>query len=161
MAYPIKYAPMPVMVVKEWDSILGENKTELDIYYIASRCYVLGETKRYFMSLPSSESYKVRFPYSISQTIEPAIILTEGTECVVEKVYDESELEELKEHLKDMNRKLLSKRIYLTNYDSDKIRKLTNSYSDLTSSYTALEEELENLLKNEMPFEENMRLVRK
>ena len=161
MAYPIKYAPMPVMVVKEWDSILGENKTELDIYYIASRCYVLGETKRYFMSLPSSESYKVRFPYSISQTIEPAIILTEGTECVVEKVYDESELEELKEHLKDMNRKLLSKRIYLTNYDSDKIRKLTNSYSDLTSSYTALEEELENLLKNEMQFEENMRLVRK
>ena len=161
MSYPVKYAPMPVMVVKEWDSILGQNKTELDIYYIASRCYVLGETKRYFMSLPSSESYKVRFPYSISQTVSPTITLTEGTECVVEKVYDESELEQLKEHLKDMNRKLLSKRIYLTNYDSDKIRELTNSYNNLATSFSLLEEELENLLKNEMPFEENMCLVRK
>ena len=161
MAYPVKYAPMPVMVVKEWDSILGQNKTELDFYYIASRCYVLGETKRYFMSLPSSESYKVRFPYSISQTIEPTYSLNDTTECIVEKVYDESELEQLKEHLKDMNRKLLSKRIYLTNYDSDKIRKLTDSYNDLVSGFSTLEEELENLLKNEMPFEENMRLVRK
>ena len=55
MAYPIKYAPMPVMVVKEWDSILGENKTELDIYYIASRCYVLGETKRILRLLIDNE----------------------------------------------------------------------------------------------------------
>ena len=113
------------------------------------------------MSLPSSESYKVRFPYSISQAVDPTITLTEGTECVVEKVYDESELEQLKEHLKGMNRKLLSKRIYLTNYDSDKIRELTNSYNNLATSFSLLEEELENLLKNEMPFEENMCLVRK
>ena len=48
MSYPVKYAAMPVLVLKEWDSCLGKNKNSLDIYYIVSRCHVLSETKRFF-----------------------------------------------------------------------------------------------------------------
>ena len=50
MAYPVKYAAMPVIVLKEWDSCLEKNRNEVDIYYIASRCHVLSETRRYFAS---------------------------------------------------------------------------------------------------------------
>lgn len=160
MAYPIKYAAMPVMVIKEWDSCLGKTKSEVDIYYIVSRCYVLGETRRYFMEQPTAESYKVRFPYSISQSIEPTIT-TEGTESIVDRVYDASELETLKARLAEINRQLLSKRIYLTNYETSKLNELTDSYSELTTRFSLLEEELENMLESEMPFEQNMSLIRK
>ena len=159
MAYPVKYAAMPVIVLKEWDSCLGKNRNEVDIYYIASRCHVLSETRRYFASSSGDISYKVKFPYSISQEVEPSICVTNGCESYVERVYNEDELEVLKAHLLEINKKLLSKRMYLTNYDSDKIYKLINSYQEMALEYSLLENELEVILEEEMPF--NKSLVRK
>lgn len=159
MAYPVKYAAMPVMVLKDWDSCIGKNKNELDIYYVVSRCHVLSETRRFFESNPSDVSYKVKFPYSISQSIEPNIDVTSGSECYVEKVYDEDEFDLLRAHLVELNRKLLSKKIYLTNYDSAKMHELINSYQEMALEYSLLENELEVILACEMPF--NKSLVRK
>lgn len=159
MSYPVKYAAMPVVVFKEWDSCLEKNRSEVDIYYIASRCHVLSETRRYFASSSSDISYKVKFPYSVSQTIEPSIDVTNGNECYVEKVYEEDEFNLLRAHLVELNRKLLSKRMYLTNYDSSKIHELTNSYQEMALEYSLLENELEAILEDEMPF--NKGLVRK
>lgn len=159
MAYPVKYAAMPVVVLKEWDSCLGKSKNELDIYYVASRCYVLSETRRFFESNPSDVSYKVKFPYSITQSVEPSIDVSNGSECYVEKVYDEDEFNLLRAHLVELNRKLLSKRMYLTNYNSEKMHELINSYQEMALEYSLLENELEVILASEMPF--NKGLVRK
>ena len=161
MSYPVKYAAMPVLVLKEWDSCLGKNKNSFDIYYIVSRCHVLRETKRFFEMNPCDVSYKVRFPYSITQSIDPSISVTHGNECFVERVYNEDELGILKTYLVNLNRKLLSNRIYLTDYDSDKLKELTSSYNNMSLEYSLLENELETILREEMPFENGASLVRK
>jgi hypothetical protein len=160
MSYPVKYAPMPVLVTREWDSCLGRTNGSLDVYYIISRCMVLKETKRYFASQVSDNSYKVRFPYNVIGSND-FLISENSHEAYVERVYDESELDELNLNLLRVNKKLLSKRMYFTNYESEKIRELTSSYQKLVDDFSLIEGDLENILKKELPFENEMSLSRK
>lgn len=160
MAYPVKYAALPVLVTRNWDSCLNKTNGSLDVYYVISRCEVLSETTRYFNNQPNSMSYKVRFPYNVVGGVNFEISDNFREELVGE-VYDESELDNLKKYILRVNKRLLSKNIYYTNYDKNILSELNRSYEMLVQDFNLIEEELENKLKDELPFGNEISLKRK
>lgn len=156
MSYPIKYAAMPVLVQKDWAKCLNETTKSMEFYYIATRCYLVSETLRHYENGESKMTYRVVYPLHCSMVKDKPKFGFEG-QCIngfdVEKVYNEDELNILKQELEELNRKLLAKKIPKTNYNKELLQTLQDSFVEMKQEYDQMEKELEDILKEELPFE--------
>lgn len=137
--YPIKYALMPLYEKTGWIRGLNELEREYNVvFYVVSKCYVLGERKKYNIDGNFHIDYEIVFPYKRDNIQNKEWIRTEPqfnfdyestNSVIVNKVFDD-----YSDALNEAN--LLNK----------KIRDLSSN--DITQKYKDLEIKIEENTKD-------------
>lgn len=123
--YPIRYAVMPIIAQSGWSQGLNElERAYKTIVFIASKCFLIGETKEYKENGEESINYQVVFVYQSTEygwiRVDPEFSCTTGkciNSCNVSSLY--KTFEEAQQIAKNENDKIVKKDISLLRYDSD------------------------------------------
>jgi hypothetical protein len=134
--YPIKYAVMPIIRQTGWVSGMNELEREYaDVAYIASKCYLVKENKKYKANGEKEILYEVVFPYRDGNygywcRVEPEYNLSNCINSnLLDKVYDT--YEEAQKAAKEKNNELLAKQTWYIAFNS----KYKKEYNQITKEY--------------------------
>lgn len=148
--YPIKYAVMPIIAQTGWVPGMHDMEREYgEIAYIASKCYLVGEEKKYLKDGKTKTNYKVVFPYeendfNIWKRIEPEF----KNYKIVDSIFD-SLADALKESEKKNNELLLNKMKYIPfEKNKEKLRQIEQDFHYQLNYYKSLEKLIEEKTKD-------------
>ena len=164
--YPIKYAIMSMII----DENLYNEKEYNEIGYIASKCYVVNEIKKYLENGNINVSYEVVFPFKINQygelvRFEPSFDIY--GECInsvsVTKLFDN--YEEANKYAKEKNDKIINEMVRNLPYNSnlqqniEKIAQQKKSLTNYKNLKLGIQEITKELNINNVPKEQRIILA--
>lgn len=152
--YPIKYALIPMIEQVGWAPGLNELEREYGIVcYIASKCYVVKETKEYCEDGNSKVEYQIVCPYQyddldIWKRCEPSFHLIQG-HCIngitTNQLFDS--YEEALSAKNEKNDEIILKKCIHLRYDENfrkRRENLINEFSEKLDYYNQLEKAIED-----------------
>lgn len=152
--YPIKYALMPIIKQNGWSIGLNELERKYAVScYIVSKCYVVGENKKYYQDGTFKIKYSVVFVYEKDdynrylERVEPEFNLI-NEECTNSLFVDEvfESYEDAKVVAQEKNEEILSKKLSCLKVDANfyqKIEEMKEEQEENLKFYRKLESKIE------------------
>ena len=144
--YPIKYALIPMGDEKGWDVGLHRpGRVYETAYYIASKCYLVGETKKYMENGNVNTTYNIVFPYYLNRYINGWFRERpqHDNSICVDNVFDT--YEEALKAKDEYNKKLLNKELSVLSISNleEKEKSIRSKYKRLSEYYDTFEKDIE------------------
>ncbi len=160
LKYPIKYAVMPIKEQIGWSNGLNELEREYGVVAnIVSKCYVIGEQKKYSSDGTIEIKYEVVFLYNKQYTsyydkFKPSIpefnIWSQCTNSIfVNQLFNS--FEEALIVAKQFNDEIVHHKIMFLHFDKDfqsKVEKIKTEHQETLDKYKKIEEEIQQETNN-------------